>query len=139
MRGNGWAIASTILLKLKETAKAIGAKSCTFDVYVPGEMIVAPATDQVTLVQFRRSGSQLIIDAIRGDVVVKSAEDPNGRTVSQGFSYSGGGYDGDRYFPVRQPIQRLSASRLSESPVVRSFLETSPTVSDTDLYSRRDR
>jgi hypothetical protein len=133
MRGNGWAIASTILLKLKETAKEIGAKSCTFDVYAPGEMIVAPATDQVTLVQFRRSGSQLIIDAIRGDVVVKSAEDPNGRTVSQGFSYSGGSYDGDRYFPARQPIQRLSAIRLSESPVVRSFLETSPTVSDTDL------
>ncbi|MGV0023972.1 hypothetical protein [Phormidesmis priestleyi] len=132
-KGNGWAIASTMLLRLKETARTIGAKSCTFDVYASGEVIVAPATDQLTLVQFRRSGSRLIVDAIRGDVVVKSAEDPDGRTVSQGFSYSGGSYDGDRYFPARQPIQRFSASDLAASPVVQSFLETSPTVSDTDL------
>ncbi|PSB15349.1 hypothetical protein C7B65_24580 [Phormidesmis priestleyi ULC007] len=132
-RGNGWVIASTLLLKLKETANAIGAKSCTFDVYAPGEVIVAPATDQLTLIQFRRSGSQLVIDAIRGDVIVKSAEDPDGRTVSQGFSYAGGSYDGDRYFPNRQPLQRFSARELSDSAIVQSFLETSPTVSDADV------
>jgi hypothetical protein len=132
-KGNGWAIASTLLLRLKETARTIGAKSCTFDVYASGEAIVAPATDQLTLVQFRRSGSQLIVDAIRGDVVIKSAEDPNGRTVSQGSSYVGGSYDGDRYFPNRQPIQPLSTTELSNSSIVQSFLQTSPTVSDTDL------
>lgn len=135
-RGTGWAVASTVLLKLKQTAKAIGAKSCVFDVYAAGDVIVAPRTEQLTLFQVRQQGSRLTIDALRGSLVVKSAENPAGQSVPEGSSYLSGSYDGDRYFPNPRSIQRTNLTQVARSPVVQSFLDMSPSdASDADLPS----
>jgi hypothetical protein len=126
VKGNGWAIASTVLLKLKDTANTIGAKSCVFDVYSADELIVAPATNQRTVFQFRQVSNRVVVDALIGDIVVKSAEAPEGQPVAERNSY----YTGSG----RRSIRSFEASQMAQSPIVQSFVATTPeTAPNSDI------
>lgn len=115
-QGTGWVIASTALLKLRETAKAIGAKSCTFDVLAADELIVVPATRDLTLIRFHVDGNRRVVDVIQGSVKIKSSNAPEGRIIQPGFSYGSG---------REESVSPLNQAELSKSDLVQSFLTES--------------
>ena len=119
LRGTGRTIAAT-LAQLEERAKVLGATSCVLDVYQPDKLIVSPASEKLTLFRFDNLGrGRLVVDAIAGDIIVKSARQPQGLLVEQERSYYSDGEGGGR-------IGRSEREEIAKAPTTQAFLKNEP-------------
>lgn len=132
LTGTGRTIAAT-LAQLEERAKVLGATSCVLDVYQPDKLIVSPASEKLTLFRFDNLGSgRLVVDAIAGDIIVKSARQPQGLLVEQERSYYSDGEGGGR-------IGRSEREEIAKAPATQAFLKNEPRLpSSNDTSISRD-
>lgn len=120
LTGTGRTIANTLLAQLEERAKVLGATSCVLDVYQPDKLIVSPASEKLTLFRFDNLGSgRLVVDALAGDIIVKSARQPQGLLVEQERSYYSDGEGGGR-------IGRSEREEIAKAPATQAFLKNEP-------------
>jgi hypothetical protein len=88
-KGGGAAIVTTLMLETIGSAESLGANSCVLSIYPPNELIVAPDTDEFVLVQVRNLNNQaMVVDAIAGDIRIKSSQNPAGIAVPEGRTYT---------------------------------------------------
>lgn len=93
-------ILGSLVLQVDEIAQQIGGNACVLNLFPPGAMLVEPATDQPTIFQARDLNDRIAIDALKGDLIIRAAETPQGGPLilPEGSTYEGGGYDADQYF-----------------------------------------
>ncbi len=111
-RGNGQKVATSLIQDLAEKAKNDGSKACVLNVYQPDDVIVLPATKKVTLIQTHDFGNALAIDALAGDVIIKSAKHSVGVRLKVG----------NRYIYPDDVFQPINVSEVAKSPAVQAFL-----------------
>lgn len=112
-RGNGIQVATTLISDLAQEAKAAQSRVCALNVYQPDDIIIAPATDETTLIQTQDLGSSLAVDALAGDLLIRSTHRPDGLTLAQGH----------QYLSAQNRIQPIDVSEVAQSTAVRNFLD----------------
>lgn len=110
--------------------------TCLVDLYRSDTVVVTPATSENTVVLVNSLSDRVEVNAIRGDVVVRSAVRPSGSQLRQGRKYI---YYGDFRSPQGQaeerPINSQESATLQGLPVYQDFTQQSsilnpvPTVS----------
>lgn len=112
-RGNGLEVAKDLVIKVTEEALNAGAKSCALNVYQPDKVIVSPASEIATLIQAQELNGTLTIDALAGDVIIRSAKKPEGILIKVG----------NRYIYPEDNIQAINLAEVVNSPAVVAFLD----------------
>ncbi len=123
---DGLEVATSLISDLAQEAKDNGSKACALNIYQPDKLIVIPATEQATLIQTHDFSNTLVIDALAGDIIIKSAKHPVGLLLKVGNRYT---YPEDN----AQPINVLE---IAKSPPVQSFLD--PTNWSQDAAAKLD-
>lgn len=114
-RGNGTEITNNLLiLKAGSEARSENAGVCILNVFKPNSLIVAPATKQATMVQTRADDRSIVIEALAGEVVVRSIQRPEGFILKVGERYS---YPSDIFEPIN--VEQVVAN----SPAVQNFFD----------------
>jgi hypothetical protein len=110
--------------------------TCLVDLYRSDTVVVAPATSENTVVLVNSLSDRVEVNAIRGDVLVRSAERPSGSQLRQGRKYI---YYGDFRSPQGQaeerPINSQESATLQGSPVYRDFIQQSSILNPTPTVS----
>lgn len=112
-RGNGLEVAKELVIKVTNEALNNKATSCALNVYQPDKLIVAPASEMATLVQAQDFNGSLAIDALAGDVIIRSARNPSGILLKVR----------NRYIYPENSIQPTDFAEIIRSPAVREFLD----------------
>lgn len=129
-RGNGVRVATTLISDLAQTAKADKSRVCVLNVYQPGDIIVAPATDEATLIQTQAAGTSLTVDALTGDLLIRSTQQPDGLILERGH----------QYLSTQHQVRPIDVSAAAQSTPVRNFLDPAnwPPESAADLDDYQD-
>lgn len=124
---SGRVILAALVLQIEDIAQRIGGKACVLNIFPAGDMLIAPATDQLTIVQIRDLGARIAVDALRGNVAIRGAETPQGAPLilEEGKTYFGGSYDGE-YYGGRSEQSNLTA--VWSTPVIQEALAAEDTV-----------
>lgn len=129
-RGNGVRVATTLISDLAQTAKAELSRVCALNVYQPDDIIIAPATEETTLIQTQDLGSSLAVDALAGDLLIRSTQQPDGLILERGH----------QYLSTQHQVQPIDVSAVAQSTPVRNFLDPAnwPPESASDLEDYQD-
>jgi hypothetical protein len=126
-RGNGVRVAKVLIEQLAEQAKMDGEKACAINVFSSDDLLVAPASNGTTLIQTQDSNGNIEVDALAGNVIIRSEKKPGGILVRVG----------NRYTYPQDSLQPINVSEIAQSPDIQAFLDNSnwPTdSSDIDEY-----
>jgi hypothetical protein len=126
-RGNGVRVAKVLIEQLAEKAKMDGEKACAINVFSSDDLLVAPASNGTTLIQTQDSNGNIEVDALAGNVIIRSEKKPGGILVRVG----------NRYTYPQDDIQPINVSEIAETPPIQAFLNKAnwPTdASDIDEY-----
>lgn len=111
--GNGQTMAGSELEMLKRMARSLNSKSCLFHVFHPNDLVISPATDDLTLVQIQTpASSEIAVLVLVGSVNIVSAKQLRGLTLSEGSQYNSD----------RNNTERLNCAAILNSDSLRSFL-----------------
>jgi hypothetical protein len=109
----GVTAARSLVRELVLEAKFDRNKLCGLNIYHPNDVIVAPASEKATLIQAFGLNNSLTIDALAGDVIIRSAKKPGGITLKVGH----------RYIYPEDKIQPINIKEMIDSPLVSTFLD----------------
>lgn len=121
--GNGWDVANELVMRTTNEALNNKAQSCALNVYQPDKLIIAPASEIATLIQAQDLNDALAIDALAGDVIIRSAKHPDGRLLKVG----------NRYVYPEDSIQALDVTEIAQSPALQEFLNPTNWSPDTTI------
>jgi hypothetical protein len=126
-RGNGIRVAKVLIEELAGQAKLDGEKACALNVFSADKLIVSPASNGTTLIQTQDFNGNLEVDALAGNVIIRSERKPGGTLLRVG----------NRYTYPQDDIQPINVSEIAETPPIQAFLDEAnwPTASsDIDEY-----
>lgn len=105
--------------ELEEQAKAQKLTDCTLDVYYPDDVFVSPSpgNNEETIVKIDDTGNGIKTTAVLGDLLVKSAKDPEGVPVKEGQEYF---YSS--IYQDNRPPQNINLTEVRNLPEIRDFL-----------------
>jgi hypothetical protein len=112
-KSGGVTAAQSLVRELLLEAKFDRNKLCGLNVYHPNDVIVAPASEQATLIQAQGLDNTLTIDALVGDVIIRSAKTPGGKILKVRHRYT---YPDDN-------VQPINNRDLNDMPLVKEFLD----------------
>jgi hypothetical protein len=114
-KGNGLDASMILIRDLALEALNKKATSCALNIYQPDKLIVSPASEKATLIQTGKIDGSLWIDALAGDVIIRSAQKIEGQILRFG----------NRYIYPENKIQPINVSDAIRSTSVQAFLNTS--------------
>jgi hypothetical protein len=125
--GNGQAMVSSELEILKKMARSLRGESCLINVYQPGDVVISPASDGLTLVKIQTSSSGNVeVLALVGTVDIVSADRPRGLVLPEGSMYRSGKSD----------VEALDCPTILNSESMQSFLNPAYWTGSSDISSQ---
>ena len=111
-KGTGREVATQLLSNVVQEAKVDTSKVCILNVYQPDDLVVVPASENATLVLAQSSNNVMTVDALAGDVIVQSAQKPEGILLREG----------SRYIHPQGTVQSINISEVVQTNPVQIFL-----------------
>ena len=125
--GNGQTMVTSELEILKKMARSLKGESCLINVYRPGDVVISPASDGLTLVKIQTSSSgEIEVLALVGTVDIVSADRPRGLTLEEGSMYRSGKSD----------VEALDCPTILNSESMQSFLNPASWNGSSEISSQ---
>lgn len=125
--GNGQAMVTSELEILKKMTRSLRGASCLINIYRPGDVVISPAKDELTLVEIQTSRSDEIeVLALVGTVNIVSADRPNGLALPEGSKYRSG----------KSSVEALDCPTILNSESMQSFLNPASWTGSSDISSQ---
>lgn len=125
--GNGQAMVTSELELLKKMTRSLRGASCLINIYRPGDVVISPASDELTLVEIQTSRSgEIEVLALVGTVNIVSADRPRGLALPEGSMYRSGKSD----------VEALDCPAILNSESMQSFLNPASWTGSSDISSQ---
>lgn len=112
-KGSGQSMVDSELKTLNQEARYINGKSCLINVYHSGDVVISPASDDVTLIQLQPLNSGSIeVSVLVGSVDILSVDRRRGLRLQKGSKYQSG----------ENSIKPIDCPKTLDSESMQSFL-----------------